>query len=63
MKTKDKTAYAPNKRDYFEQKPKVIKSYSKYDCTKLPDPVRDPIVSNNISSMEFDYTYNRDDDL
>lgn len=63
MKSKKDHSYAPNKRDFFEQKPKLIKSYSKYDYTKLPDPVRDPIVSNNISSMEFDYTYNKDEDI
>lgn len=63
MSDKNKASYAPNERDYLEQKPKIIKSYSKYDSTKLPDPVRDPIVSNNISYSEFDYTYNEGDDL
>lgn len=63
MQNNDKLNYGPNKRDYFEQKPKIIKAYSKHDCTKLPDPVRDPIVSNNISNAEFDYTYNKGEDL
>ncbi len=56
MTSKDKKPYLPHERGYFEQKPKIIKSYSQSDYTKLPDPVRDPIVSNNISCVEFDYT-------
>ncbi|MBU5485282.1 hypothetical protein KQI86_13140 [Clostridium sp. MSJ-11] len=50
--------YLPNDRDHLEVNQKIIKSYSpgKKDYTKLPDNVRDPIVSNNISNVEFDYT-------
>lgn len=58
---KAKAGYAPNNRGYFEQKPRLYKAYSSKDYTLLPDPVRDPIVSNNISSAEFDYTYDRGD--
>jgi hypothetical protein len=52
--------YAPHERDFFEIEPRDIRSYSetKNDFTPLPDPVTDPIVSNNISNVEFDYTYN-----
>jgi hypothetical protein len=52
--------YAPHERDFYDIEPREIKSYSetKNDFTTLPDPVTDPIVSNNISNVEFDYTYN-----
>lgn len=56
-------AYGPNERGYLEEKPKRIKSHSKVDYTELPDPVRDPIVSNDISNAEFDYTFNGGDDI
>jgi hypothetical protein len=60
---KGKPAYAPNKRGFFEQKPRFMKSYSQKDYSLLPDPVRDPIVSNNISNVEFDYTYDRGEQI
>lgn len=56
---KTKIGYAPNKRGYFEQRPRLFKAYSTKDYTLLPDPVRDDIVANNISNVEFDYTYDR----
>lgn len=51
--------YAPHQRDFYDVEPRDIRSYSetKDDFTTLPDPVTDPIVSNNISNVEFDYTY------
>lgn len=52
--------YAPFERNLFEQKPQIIKAYSAEDYTELPDPVRDPIVVNNIAYQEFDYTYDGD---
>ncbi|MCY6958912.1 hypothetical protein [Clostridium brassicae] len=55
--------YGPNERGYLEEKPKIIKAHSQVDYTELPDPVRDPIVSNDISNAEFDYTYNGGDDI
>lgn len=60
---KAKTAYGPNNRGYFEQKPRLYKAYSTKDYTLLPDPVRDPIVANNIANAEFDYTYDRGDQI
>ena len=63
MGKKHKKVYAPHLRDYFEQDPTLIKSYSQQDYTKLPDPVRDPIVTNNIANQEFNYTYNGDEDI
>lgn len=51
MDNKKNTSYPPKERGYLEQKPKKI-------LNGLPDPVKDPIVSNNISNAEFDYTYN-----
>lgn len=65
-----KTPYLPRERGYLDAKMQSIKAISANgkDYTELPDPVRDPIVSNNISNMEFDYTYDDlndsfDDDL
>ncbi|MGH4118285.1 hypothetical protein [Clostridium sp.] len=60
MPKKKVHTYAPHERDFFDIEPREIRSYSetKDDYTILPDPVTDPIVSNNISYVEFDYTYN-----
>lgn len=63
MTKKQLKMYGPNQRNFLEQEPKVIRSYSKEDSTKLPDPVRDPIVVSNISYSEFDYTYNGGEDI
>ncbi len=52
-----KKPYLPRERGYMEQNQKKIKAYSKSDYTELPDPVQDPIACNNISTWEFDYTY------
>lgn len=51
----NKTPYLPRERGYLDQKSQRIKAYSERDYTELPDPVRDPIVTNNISYQEFDY--------
>lgn len=49
--------YLPNERDYYEPESHELRSYSPNgDFTTLPNPTIDPIVSNNISWMEFDYT-------
>ncbi|WP_032122286.1 hypothetical protein [Clostridium amazonitimonense] len=61
MNNKNKITYGPHQRDYLEQAPRELKSCSeknKDSCSKLPDPVQDPIVSNNIANVEFNYTYN-----
>jgi len=63
MSKKDLKVYPPHLRNYLEQDPTVIKGYSQNDYTKLPEPVRDPIVSNNIANSEFDYTYNEEEDM
>jgi hypothetical protein len=60
---KSKAGYAPHERGYFEQKPRKRKAYSAQDFTLLPDPVTDDIVANNISNVEFDYTYNGGDQI
>ena len=57
MSKKEKQMYAPHQRDFYELEPRDIRSHSEKDSTMLPDPVTDPIVSMNISNMEFDYTY------
>lgn len=55
----DVPLYAPEERFQFELPAKRIKAYSPSMKTysELPDPVRDPIVCNDISSAEFDYTF------
>ncbi|WP_102398938.1 hypothetical protein [Haloimpatiens massiliensis] len=60
---KNKKSYAPSKRDYLEEKPKKVLSHSKKDSVELPDNITDPIIVNNISNAEFDYTYNDGDDI
>ncbi|AGK96183.1 MAG: hypothetical protein ABF633_14355 [Clostridium sp.] len=57
-----KIPYLPKEREYFEAPQKKVKAYSERDYTELPDNVIDPIVSNNISNVEFDYTYDPLDD-
>lgn len=52
----NKKVYLPEERGYLEQKAMLIKAYSAKDYVLLPDPTRDPIVCNNISNVEFDYT-------
>lgn len=49
--------YGPHLRDYFDAEPKTIKAKSENDFSLMPDPVQDPIVSNNIAYQYFDYTY------
>jgi hypothetical protein len=56
------TPYLPKERGSMEEKQKKIKAYSNRDYTELPDPVRDPVVCNNISCPEFDYTIEDLDD-
>ncbi|MBC8062788.1 MAG: hypothetical protein H7Y18_19320 [Clostridiaceae bacterium] len=63
MGKKHNKVYPPHLRNFFEQDLTIIKGYSQKDYTKLPDPVRDPMVSNNISSQEFNYTYNEEEDI
>lgn len=67
MKNNDKynkqKPYAPNERDFLEASEKPVKSYSLTDSVLLPNHVVDPIVANNISNAEFDYTYNEESDL
>ncbi len=57
--------YAPHQRYFYDIPPREIRSYSetKNDFTTLPDPISDPIVSNNICCPEFDYTYNGGEEI
>jgi hypothetical protein len=49
--------YLPNNRDFYKPEKQELRSYSPNgDYIKLPDPTEDPIVCNNISYQEFDYT-------
>lgn len=59
----ERKIYGPKVRDFFEEQPQVIKAHSENDYTILPDNVTDPIVANNISNAEFDYTFNGGDDV
>lgn len=56
MNNKKSKPYAPEERGAFEIPPRTIRSYSEEDSVTLPDNVIDPIVSCNISNIEFDYT-------
>ncbi len=49
--------YGPHQRDFLESNQKEVRSYGPLDSVALPNNVVDPIVSNNISQAEFDYTY------
>lgn len=55
--------YGPNERDFLDASTKPVKAYSLEDYVLLPNHVVDPIVANNISNAEFDYTYNQESDL
>ena len=49
--------YLPRERSWYkpDREALISKSPDGLDTT-LPNPVEDPIVTNNISYMEFDYT-------
>mgnify|MGYP001595412051 CR=1 FL=1 len=59
--------YLPEKRtDYHPKDSELTSTAPNGDTTLLPNPATDPIVCNNISYMEFDYTQsmaNEMDDL
>jgi hypothetical protein len=57
MSDKEKP-YLPDERDWYSPEGHDLISLSKSGntYTKLPNPKTDPIVVNNISYMEFDYT-------
>lgn len=49
--------YLPHVRSWYEPSEEQLVSKSPEGVnTMLPNPVEDPIVVNNISYMEFDYT-------
>nr|WP_242958426.1 hypothetical protein [Clostridium cavendishii] len=57
MTNKQNTIYPPDDRDFGAPSVEDLKSYSPSgDFTMLPNPATDPIVANNISNVEFDYT-------
>lgn len=61
--SKESKPYGPNERDFLEASTEPVKAYSLNDYVLLPNHVVDPIVANNISNAEFDYTYNEESDL
>lgn len=55
--TKKSKPYLPNLRSWYEPSEESLISKSPEGIdTILPNPAEDPIVVNNISYMEFDYT-------
>ena len=57
--TKNKpTNYLPQYRTGYAPEPHTLISHGKVEepSTMLPNTVEDPIVVNNISNAEFDYT-------
>ncbi|WP_027631671.1 hypothetical protein [Clostridium hydrogeniformans] len=59
MKNNKTKVYLPKERDYLEQEPRNLRSYSKDRKTysRMPDNVTDDVVVNNIAYQEFDYTH------
>jgi hypothetical protein len=53
--------YGPKERGYLDASHQTILACSIHDCVLLPDPFDDPIVTNDISTSEFDYTFNGGD--
>ncbi len=51
--------YPPNNRTFLKPNPSSLRSYSPNgeSYSKLPNPVTDNIVVNNISNVEFDYIH------
>ena len=53
----NKKPYLPRERSWYKPDREALISRSPEGIDSiLPNPVEDPIVSNNISYMEFDYT-------
>lgn len=59
---KARAGYAPNERGYFTENRHKYRTHAAGVRT-LPEPVEDDIVANNISNVEFDYTYNRGEQI
>ena len=52
-----KNAYAPKMRTDYSPSDESVESATGVDFpVNMPNPALDPIVSNNISNAEFDYT-------
>lgn len=52
-----KNAYAPKMRTDYSPSDESVESATGVDFpVNMPNPAVDPIVSNNISNAEFDYT-------
>ncbi len=52
-----KHAYPPHMRTNYHPSDESVESATGVDFPiNMPNPVEDPIVANNISNMEFDYT-------
>lgn len=52
----ERTGYHPNDEDLVSKAPNG-------DITPIPNPASDPIVSQNISNQEFDYTESMFDEM
>ena len=59
MKKDKEKAYAPHMRSFYKPEEHDLISQSPNGVsTKLPSPVEDDIVCQNIAYQEFDYTEN-----
>ena len=54
--------YLPKERTCYHPTSKGVNKFNKGEEVKLPSPVKDDIVANNIACQEFDYTENMTDD-
>ncbi len=54
----NKNSYLPEQRTGYAPEPHTLISHGKIEgpSSPLPSTVEDPIVVNNISNAEFDYT-------
>lgn len=49
--------YLPRERAWYKpEKGSLVSEAPDGSKTKLPNPLKDPIVCNNIATSEFDYT-------
>ncbi|CUH95962.1 hypothetical protein P22_2050 [Propionispora sp. 2/2-37] len=60
---KARAGYAPNERGYFTENRRKYRTHAASGVRTLPEPIEDDIVANNISNVEFDYTYNRGEQI
>ncbi|SHE96091.1 hypothetical protein [Clostridium fallax] len=62
--SKKRNIYLPKLRSYYSPSKEDLRCYSANGkgYVTIPDPTKDPVVSNNIATWEFDYTDSLFDD-